>query len=254
LQAQGKNKCSAIILFSDGGFQGGLTNTRFLTVDEIIQYAIQNGISIYTVGYDLLGSDKAVMTKIALMTGGQYYSTNSGDDLSQLYTAIRQAAKDTCKIAPYYDCTVSYTAGCPDGRLRTVQLTVNNICGISATTTLQYTAPLDKSKFTKINVHIGDAIANANDTVLIPIILDTPINGMFSSGSFVIRYDESKAQLIGISTQGELLQNAPITVQDLGNGALITLLQNTSSTARVFCCISNSRRAIRSRLKKSLLS
>ncbi len=67
-------KHKAIVLVSDGWDDGylGVPNGSVKTLDEVIAYATENDVAIYTVG---LGDnvDGGVMNRLASETGGQYY-------------------------------------------------------------------------------------------------------------------------------------------------------------------------------------
>ena len=78
----------AIVLVSDGKDENalGVPNVSAKTLDEVIAYATQNDVAIYTVG---LGDiDGVVMNRLASDTGGQYYPITNVDQLDSVYQAI----------------------------------------------------------------------------------------------------------------------------------------------------------------------
>ena len=81
-------KQKAIVLVSDGRDETylGVPNASVKTMDEVIAYATENHVAIYTVG---LGDvDSSVMNSLASQTGGQYYYLTTTDQLTGVYQAI----------------------------------------------------------------------------------------------------------------------------------------------------------------------
>ncbi len=79
----------ALVLVSDGTDESylGVPNVSIKTLDEVIAYATEQDVAIYTVG---LGDvDGGVMSRLANETGGQYYYITNADQLSGVYQAIR---------------------------------------------------------------------------------------------------------------------------------------------------------------------
>ncbi len=79
----------AIVLVSDGVDEdiNGVPNLSNHTLDQVIAYATQNHVAIYTVG---LGNkvNGGVMNRLAGDTGGQYYYITNAGQLSGVYQAI----------------------------------------------------------------------------------------------------------------------------------------------------------------------
>lgn len=89
-QTAGRLNQKAIVLVSDGKDETyqGLPNASDKTLDEVIAYATENHVAIYTVG---LGSvDAGVMNSLASETGGQYYYITAADQISGVYQAISE--------------------------------------------------------------------------------------------------------------------------------------------------------------------
>jgi VWFA-related protein len=84
--ARQKNK--AIVLVSDGRDESylGVPIVSVKTLDEVIAYAAENDVALYTVG--LGDSDGGVMNRLAIETGGQYYYITNVDQLAGIYQAI----------------------------------------------------------------------------------------------------------------------------------------------------------------------
>ena len=84
----GRQKNKAVVLVSDGKDVSykGVPNASVKTLDEVIAYATENDVAIYSVG---LGDiDGGVLTRLASETGGQFYSISNADQLAGVYQAI----------------------------------------------------------------------------------------------------------------------------------------------------------------------
>ena len=80
-------KHKAIVLVSDGRDEDSLgVPVSVKTLDEVIAYATENDVAIYTVGQgDVNGG---VMNRLASETGGQYYYITNADQLTGVYQSI----------------------------------------------------------------------------------------------------------------------------------------------------------------------
>jgi Ca-activated chloride channel homolog len=119
----------AIIVLTDGEDNASWPTTSTGNITK----AKTQGIRIFTVG---LGDEvsRQFLTDVAVQTGGKFYSSATGDDLSDIYYDISQELAEGC--------TVSYTstALCTDGTERRIDLeSANGQEAASADTT--YTAP-----------------------------------------------------------------------------------------------------------------
>ena len=84
-------KHKAIVLVSDGWDTDalGVPNVSIKTLDEVIAYATENDVAIYTVGLGGLGGvNGGVMNRLASETGGQYYYLTNADQLTGVYHSI----------------------------------------------------------------------------------------------------------------------------------------------------------------------
>jgi hypothetical protein len=221
LQSSAKNRCKAVVVLTDGGDNH---SKIFYNVNQLITYATQQGVKVYTIGFDMLpGSfEEQNLQALADATDGEYFRAGVSTDLAAVYAMIKEKVRES-----FQECTITYKSICPDGTRRVVDLTVKGVCNGTATQTKAYYAPLDKSQFTKVLLRLGDAKVDATGDVLVPVTLETPVNGIFSKGNFVVVYDKNAALLTGLSTTGTLLQNTPVTMQDVGYGTQIMILQNT---------------------------
>ena len=83
-----RQKNKAIVLVSDGKDVSakGVPNVSVKTLEEVVAYAAENGVAIYTVG---LGDiDGGVMSRLASETRGQYYYITNANQLGDVYQAI----------------------------------------------------------------------------------------------------------------------------------------------------------------------
>lgn len=226
----GKNRCRAVVVLTDGGDN---SSQFFRTVNAVAQFAISQDVKVYTIGYGVADAPaNNALSFLANATGGEYYPTGTGDDLAQIYANIKQSVKDA-----YQECYIEYETGCPDGSQRVVELQLKNYCGGSATQTRTYIAPLDRTQFTPIGLRIENGEVNSTRDIVIPLILETPVNGIFGKSVFSIGYDRNVMQLINVTTAGTLLEGKSINVQILGSGANISILENMefNTTGGVMC-------------------
>lgn len=219
LKQLAKNRCKAVILLSDGGDN----SSRSYNVATLIQYALLNGAKIFTIGYGIdAGSIEASeLESIATATSGKFYLTKDGTDITKIYTEIKEIIKDE-----YRECYLSYNIDCPDGTRRVVDLTIKNFCGGTDTKSKSYLAPLDRSKFKIISLELGSATVLGGQEAIIPLILKTPIDAMFSSAEFTLTFNRNVCELLGVSTAGTLLDSIPVTYQDVGSGYKFFILKS----------------------------
>jgi len=91
-QVKSSTRIRAVIAMTDGKNNYGTTD-----VSVPINYALQHGVPVYTIG--LGGSVNAtVLQQIATQTGGRYYYAASSSDLQQIYTLISEQISSQCEI------------------------------------------------------------------------------------------------------------------------------------------------------------
>ncbi|MDX9758050.1 MAG: VWA domain-containing protein [Bacteroidota bacterium] len=216
----GTNRCRAVIVLTDGGDN---SSRSYRTVFEVIQQALASDVKVYTIGFGVLpgsGADRA-LSLLATVTGGQYYQTGVGDDLSQIYASIKQAVKDD-----YQECFIEYETGCPDGGMRTVELRLNNYCGGSVAQTRTYIAPLDRSQFQRVVMRIGDAEVASTKEFIVPVRLETPVDAVLGKCSFQIGFDRNVMSLLRVTTDGTLLDGRAVSYNASGASVTIQLQEN----------------------------
>ncbi len=216
LASSARNRCRAVVLFTDGGEN----SSKKHTFSDVITHALTEHIRVFTIGYGIIQGSGAEtsLQQLAENTGGDYYYSPVDGDLNAIFRSIRTQITES-----YRECVLSYESTCPDGMMRTVELTLKNYCGGTVTQTRTYQAPLDRSKFSNIQVHLGRASVMGTREVEIPLMLDTPVEGVFSSCDFTIQYNRSIATLVGVSTVGTLLEGVPTSIADVGSGHTIYL-------------------------------
>ena len=156
-----RNETRAIILITDGEDNASGT----VTEKSIIKSARANNVRIFTVG---LGEEvgRQLLTEVADSTGGSFYFSATGDDLTKVYYDISQ------KLAE--GCVVTYTSAsrCKDGTQRAVQLTgseTNNNFSV-VTFDTAYTAPMQLEHAT---VMMPTALyAKAGEQIRVPVYLN----------------------------------------------------------------------------------
>ena len=92
-----KSKNKIAILLTDG-----VDNTNTIPLDVAIKTAKKYGIKVYTVGVGEVGDfNPIVLKKIALETGGKYFSANTVDRLKKIYQTIDELEKSEIKADKY---------------------------------------------------------------------------------------------------------------------------------------------------------
>ncbi len=215
LASSGKNRCKAVVVLTDGGDNH---SQYFKTVQAVIRFAQTQGVKVYTIGYGLEADPIAEqnLQLLANATGGQYYYSADGKDLAQIYASIKQSVKEA-----FQECYIDYESNCPDGTMRTVELRLKNYCGGSASATRTYTAPLDQSKFLPVRLRLGDADVGSTKDVVIPVMLESPVNGIFSKSDIIIGYDRNVLQFVRLSTNGTILEGRAVTYQPYGSSVAV---------------------------------
>ncbi|MBN1446391.1 MAG: T9SS type A sorting domain-containing protein, partial [Bacteroidetes bacterium] len=119
-----------------------------------------------------------------------------------------------------------YESDCPDGSMRTVELVLKDFCGGTVSRTRTYVAPLDRSQFKPVGIRLGDAEVGSTKEVVIPVLLETPVNEIFSKSDISIGYDHNVLQCTGISTDGTLLEGHPVSAQLMTSTVLVHCEEN----------------------------
>jgi len=217
LVANGKNRCKAVIVLSDGGDN---RSQYFKNVQSVIALAQSQNVKVFTIGYGIPqgGVEELNLQRLSQETGAEYYFSADGTDIEQIYASIKESIKES-----YKECIIEYESDCPDGSMRTVELRLKNFCGGNAIATRTYIAPLDRSVFKPVTLRVGDAEVGATKEVVVPVLLQSPVNEVFSKANFIVAFDRNVLQLLRISTDGTLLEGRPIRYQQIGSGVQIFL-------------------------------
>jgi VWFA-related protein len=122
----------AIIALTDG-----MDNSSHVTPDILVSYALQYGISIYTIG---LGEDaeESTIQYISNLTGGDYYYAPTSEILSIIYKRISGQLQNQYLI--------TYEAPVDNPFPRTIELTINYY-GLTVTDSIKYTTEKQKIDF-----------------------------------------------------------------------------------------------------------
>jgi VWFA-related protein len=217
LYQKASNRCKAVVVLTDGGDND---SWFFTHVQQVIQLAHQRDVKVYTIGFGIQAAkDEQALQALAAATGGEYHFSADGSDLARIYASIKESIKDA-----YQECYITYEAGCPDGSMRTVELILKNFCGggdVARTRT--YVAPRDESQFQTVGIKIGDADVGSTKDVVVPVYLETPVNGVFSKSDISIGFDQNIVQYLSISTVGTLLEGKAVTASPGGSSVTIHL-------------------------------
>lgn len=207
----GTQACRAVILLTDGE-----DNSSSNTPADIIALALSNKIRVFTIG---LGTsiNEADLQQIATDTGGKFYLAPNPSQLIAIYNEI-----STIIGGNWLECKIWYTAKCPDGTRRNVDLTLLNLLGCPGpeqTKTKSYKAPRDTSQFTPLTIKLGQETVRGGQTANIPLILETSIdNELLQISTFKILFDETCCQYTGYETKGYLLDGVPLDVSLIAGG------------------------------------
>ncbi|MFZ1729086.1 MAG: VWA domain-containing protein [Bacteroidota bacterium] len=131
--SNGTGDARAVIALSDG-----TDNSSSKLVTEVIALASQHGVRVYTVLLGTSGSNELEL--IAQSTGGEFVQTPNAGQLQSIYEGFADQMTHC-----FQECTLSYESSCADGGTRMLDLTVNNLCGKSATASGSFTAPRDST-------------------------------------------------------------------------------------------------------------
>jgi hypothetical protein len=222
--AGARNRCRAVVLFTDGGDN---SSKIYRNVQSIIAYAQQAQVKVFTIGFGQDGVGTGIneddLKLLAEWTGGEYYHVTNGTELLEIYNKIRQSIKDS-----YQECTVTYTTGCPDGTQRIVDLILKDYCGGTVISQKTYMAPLDRKQFTPVQLSLGHAQCRGTQEAIVPLNLDTHVNGIFGKCDFTVVYDRRFVSITGFSTAGTLLDGVPVTMADVGSGHQFSVKDNVA--------------------------
>lgn len=90
-------KTKIVILLTDGEHNSGSISPK-----DAIEFAKENGIKIYTIGIGNKGeADEALLQKIALESGGEFFRATSAEELETVYTQIDESESSKIKSRHY---------------------------------------------------------------------------------------------------------------------------------------------------------
>ncbi len=211
----------AIVLLTDGE-----DNASFpITLGRNIQRALQNNVRIFTVG---LGEDvgRAGLDSLARMTGGEFFFSATGSDLTDIYESIIKQLPD--------DCTLSYVSSnpCRDGTLRNVDFTLH-LHDIPVSADTFYTAPL---QLENIGIRLPAGVyAKSGDVLRLPLLVDrTVASGTPIDMTFRMSYDTTALRFLGVDPSSGLLKDGIVSCT-FGGGVIdlvarISAASDTGST------------------------
>ncbi len=200
-------------------FQGADIYYAYKIMTIARPYAIQNNIRIFTL---CLGNcmDAGEWWSLPEDTGGKPYNVGS---IAQVIAAYQ----DIFNILShhFYECEIQYTAACPDGKWRNVDITLKQVSGCPGSNSqrLAYQAPLDSTKFNPINFSLGSETVQTNNEVIIPFNLDTPIDGPMYPSSYDLTFNKQKLTFVNVVKTGFLWNNKSVDWSSTANGVQINL-------------------------------
>lgn len=209
----GGSSCKTAILLTDGEDNASTRN-----VLDVISLATGAGIKVMTIGLDVTGQYEGALMKLANETGGKYYKVSASDQLKQIYLEIEKNISN-----PLPECVATYYSSCPDGMVRTVDVTLD-YCGGEMTRQVQFQTPLDTNRaFESAIIKVGEGIAEATQEVFIPLTIESIITEPIAASSVVLQFDEQCMQFTEFITTGYLLQNVPVTLNKIPGGVQLNI-------------------------------
>jgi len=117
-QLAGAEGRTVVIALTDGQ-----NNVGTRSMSQVIQYANDNHVPLYTIGLGTWDIDQRGLERMARETGGEYHHAPSADQLTALYQQIAQGLQN--------EYVVTYSSPTPrqDGSLRRVAVTVRTSSG-----------------------------------------------------------------------------------------------------------------------------
>lgn len=189
----------AIVVLTDGQ-----DNSSFpITLPNVINHAKQNGVKIFSVG---LGDDigREGLDSLARSTGGIFYFSATGSDLSEIYSTIIQQIPD--------DCSIQYTSTnpCSDSTLRSIRV-IANINEQAASDDTFYVAP---KQIHTIRLDLpSNLYLRLNEEVSVPIKMnyDAQINESISF-TMTLDFDSTLFRFVRVERKNTACENATLQV------------------------------------------
>ncbi|MBE0557258.1 MAG: VWA domain-containing protein, partial [Proteobacteria bacterium] len=208
------SEARAVILLTDGVDRIGTH-----TPEEVVDLAEEYRTAVYIVGLDAAASS-AELRSIARETGGVFYAAASPDSLARIYPEILARLRKGPD-----ESEVAYALPCVDGRLHTLELRVQDVCGGSDIKSVSFQSRFARVTFWDLFMAIGDATVNGGKDFSVPLhLIAWDRNERFSDFSFRIKYDSALMQLMDVvAPPGSLMEGVAVTVDHEAGGALVTV-------------------------------
>ncbi len=211
------NHSTAVIVVTDG-----FDNMSKHTMREVCDYALDKNVRVFTIG---IGNSLELdsLKYIADKTGGHFYY----EDLAQMNSVYEDIFLRT--NIGFTVCSLSYQSQCADGGLRIVELTIDSICGGSATRSRSYIAPVDTGGREPLPIAIGSAKVLPGESWLVPVHLRYPGTRLFRFETFsaCVKYDTAVCSFGMPWTKGTQLANTQVFASTRNDSVFITSYQRT---------------------------
>ncbi|MDH7516615.1 MAG: VWA domain-containing protein [Bacteroidota bacterium] len=213
----------AIVLLTDGEDNSSGTTT----MDYVATRAASLGIRVYTVG---LGQEvsRTLLGTLASRTGGKFYFSATGSDLTDIYNQISSDLADGCTV------TYRSTNFCQDGTQRDIRIT-GFYGGDSAKADTSYIAPYNVPH---VQLSFAEpAPISAGKDFLVPVLASDTIDASEPlSFRAVIRYPSSDLDFIGLSTERRVLEGIDVRVEDIAGLLTLSVQRGQVHRAGVVLC------------------
>ena len=210
--SNGIQQCRAVILITSGNDDGSSAD-----ISDIILLALANKLRVFTIG---IGSyiNESDLQMIATDTGGKFYMNPDAGQMRSIYLELSSA------LIGSLECKIEYTAQCPDGSRKEVELTLRDVpnCSGISTKMKTYKAPWDSTAFRPVVIKALDVEMQRNDTVTLPIILHSLTDNVVNPYSFELSFDTTRVRFLGYNTPFALLDTSRFTIERLAHSYRIT--------------------------------
>jgi hypothetical protein len=208
----GINSGRSLILYTNGQDDGSAS-----TMDQVIALANRNRIRVMVLATgNVLHQDS--LKRLADLTGGNFILNPNQVQLQWMYSLLT-----SINFGEDWGDVISYLGSCPDGAVRTVEITLRDYCGGADTRSKSYKAPLDSSARTPIRIGCTDAKASPDSDVGIALqLLDSLVQGTFGRARVHIRFDTLQLRFRElVIPAGTPLDKVPFTVARVADGIIL---------------------------------
>lgn len=196
----------------------GQDNLSSRTLDDVIMDANLNSVRMYTIAFNIQPPYDTVVRRMAVETGGQFYSISRPSELTAVYETIAGLITEKCCIAQYI------TSPCADS-MRTLSLSVRKDGSTGAAVQI-FNSPARPTSFTLSPPVPKTLTPLATDRGYIRMV-PPPSTALGLTLQFTLVYDDNLVDIpILPFTLGTVTQNQVVTMQKIAPGEMQFDLSN----------------------------